>query len=98
MIDFKLSKKDMDFVKRVANRAVTELGIEDKQGIMMDFTACHKYGCKIDFDKLLSFDNFNFAHDVYGINRNLCHKTGKLLNCFLPRSAAKETTKKRKAA
>jgi hypothetical protein len=35
----------------------------------------------------LEFDDFNFLHDVCGIASNLDHNTGKLMNCFCPRSA-----------
>ena len=99
MIDFKLSRKDADFVKRVANRAAVELvGCHDKQNTMMDLTACHNHGCKIDFDKLLGFDVFNFAHDIYGINKHINRVNGKLQSCFVPRSAAKETSVKMKRA
>jgi len=41
----------------------------------------------LDVDRLLSFDDFNFSHDIYGILR---HSTleGELLDCFWPRCGA----------
>jgi len=41
----------------------------------------------LDFEKLLSFDDFNFYHDMFGIHNNLDRNTGKLKNHFVPRCA-----------
>lgn len=41
----------------------------------------------LDFCKLLSFRDVDFAHDVEGIAENLDCKTGKLKAGFFPRSA-----------
>ncbi len=55
----------------------------------MDLTACHNHGCALDFDRLEKADDFNLAHDVGGIHRNLNRETGELENCFRPRFAEK---------
>lgn len=41
----------------------------------------------IDLDALAVADDFNFAHDAYGISANMDRETGKLMNGFLPRYA-----------
>lgn len=41
----------------------------------------------LDFEKLLAFDNFNFAHDICGIQAHMNRATGKIEDCFLPRCA-----------
>lgn len=51
----------------------------------MDITACHVNGCPLKLEELLRADEFNFAHDVFGIRRHLNRETGKLENCFVPR-------------
>lgn len=76
-------------INKIANRAILILGDGDKLSIEMDISACHSSGCKLDLVKLLwDFDDLNFIHDVTGIAVNLDRSTGKLLNCFHPRSAA----------
>lgn len=63
----------------------------------MDLAATHANGCKLDLDKLLAFDNFNFAHDVFGIREHLDRKTGKLKDFFLPRCAQPRQRSQRKS-
>lgn len=51
----------------------------------MDIIATHANGNPLDFDKLLAADDFNFAHDVFGICRHLNRETGELEDFFSPR-------------
>jgi hypothetical protein len=53
----------------------------------MDLDACHSNGCPLHLADLLAADDFNFAHDVFGIRRHLDRRTGKLGDCFVPRFA-----------
>lgn len=53
---------------------------------IMDISLCDK-ACPLDGNKLLEFDDANFAHDIGGIARHLNHDTGELEDCFLPRCA-----------
>ncbi len=57
----------------------------------MDLVACHANGCPLDFERLSDADDFNIAHDVFGIRRHLDRETGQLTDHFLPRYAAKES-------
>lgn len=57
--------------------------------IQMDVTATHCNGNPLRLDDLLAADDFNFAHDIYGIRRHLNRGTGKLENCFSPRFSAR---------
>lgn len=41
--------------------------------------------CRLDFEKLLGFDDFNFVHDISGMLENAAYPSGKLQNHFLPR-------------
>ena len=54
----------------------------------MDIDACHNNGCPLKLQELLDADDFNFAHDVFGIRGNIDRTTGELLNCFVPRYAS----------
>jgi hypothetical protein len=93
MAKFKATNKEMKIIERIAARALymaKDLEIScDKKTLLMDIEACHCNGAKLDLKKLMSFDNSNFAHDVFGIHRHLDRNTGKLKNNFWPRSAAK---------
>ena len=53
----------------------------------MNLLAVNANGNPIDFDRLLGFDDFNFTHDVLGIDRHLDRDTGQLNNMFRPRSS-----------
>lgn len=61
----------------------------DGLSIHMDLTACHANGCPLDLKRLLAADDFNFSHDVLGIERHMCRDTGQLKDHFLPRFASK---------
>ena len=92
MISFKLKKATQILIERVASRAkdcgeVMNMDLDAKT-IQMDLTACHKYGCKLDLEKMLMTRGVDLLHDVMGINRHLDRDTGNLTNNFHPRCAA----------
>lgn len=95
MIDWnKLNKEDMLIISKIAVRYINMFSVmnrsiskSDKQDIEMDITACHITDCKLDLQKLLNADDYNFAHDTVGIRTNIDRYTGKLMNCFVPRCA-----------
>lgn len=84
MINWNLSTSDRELVKRIAQRAVRDLDCEFID-ISMSITAVHLNDVRLDLNKLLDFDDFNFAHDINGIDANINKNTGKLANSFLPR-------------
>lgn len=61
------------------------IGLPDLLSLSMDITATHLNGCPLDFDKLLTASDPDFAHDVFGISRHIDRTTGKLKDHFLPR-------------
>ncbi len=89
----KMTKIPVNQINKVIQR-VTDLGMlanipsaaENFKSVLI---GTHCNGCPIDFKALLGFDDFNFKHDIFGIDKNFCNKTGRLLNHFLPRSAAR---------
>lgn len=83
-VSFDCSKQDAFWAHSIAMRAAREFNIP-LLDIEMDIVACHTNGNPLKLRKLLTADDFNFAHDVLGIRRHLDRKTGKLLHCFVPR-------------
>jgi hypothetical protein len=76
-------------VHKISDRAVRlfaehEVRV-DRLTVFMDLTACHFRGQKLRLDDLLAADDFNFIHDVGGINRHLDRETYKLMDGFSPR-------------
>lgn len=90
MISFDCSKKDRAAAAAIARRAKALGHTSGLLEIQMDLIATHANGCPLDFARLKKADDFNLAHDVFGIARHLDRGTGQLMNCFLPRFAKKE--------
>lgn len=87
MIDWnKATSEELDIIEQIANRADDKLGV-DKTSTMMDMQATHALN-PLRLNDLLSADDFNFAHDIYGIASNIDRDTGEMCNCFLPRFTA----------
>lgn len=97
MIRFDASAADERLIEQVVKRAL-RAGLnqhDDRLSLTMDLTAAHANGCPMDWARLLAADDFNFAHDVIGIQRHLdrddaSETAGQLINCFLPRFHARQ--------
>jgi len=92
MISFNVKSKDeARTISKIAHRAVAmaaSAGFEyPMMDADMDITATHVNGCPLKLDALLAADEFNFAHDVFGIRWHINRETGKLEDLFLPRFA-----------
>ena len=59
----------------------------DRMSLIMDIQAAHEQ-FKLKLDKLLEADDYNFSHDIVGIQQNINRKTKEIENCFLPRYAS----------
>jgi|SRR5580700_1257281 hypothetical protein len=59
----------------------------DRMTAHMDLSACIANGCPLKLAELLDADDFDFAHDFWGIARHIDRKTGLLGDFFLPRYA-----------
>lgn len=96
-VSFDVSNKDRDIIQKIADRA---LGMErqflhhrdrrTRTDIEMDITATHASGNPLRLQALLEADDFNFAHDIFGIANCLNRATGQLENCFRPRFSQPE--------
>lgn len=92
-INFSITAEDLRHVREIVTRAeaLTKKfghGTIDSLSTTMDLIACHNHGCKLDLGELAKADDFNLAHDVFGIARHLNRETGKLEGHYRPRYAA----------
>lgn len=97
---FRVSKADALIIGRIVDRGLVmaeQAGRKDvaadRMSAHMDITACHANGNPLDLEKLLKADDFNFAHDFFGINRHINRVTGEMMDCFVPRCTRHETVK-----
>jgi len=89
-INWNASGKETDIIVKIAKRTfkiIEENALDEypHMDIVMDITAVHMNGNKLDLQRFLDSDNRNFTHDVFGIRNNLDRTTGLLENHFLPR-------------
>lgn len=93
MINWNTSKADSGIVSKIIDRYIAssiELGIpklyqRSRLDLTMDIEACHNNGNPLKLQELLGADDFNFIHDVIGIQQHINRETGELMDCFLPR-------------
>ena len=88
MVNFDTTREEARLIMGIAKRTAAHAAHGfDLLACEMDITACHANGCPLDLARLLAAEDFNFAHDVYGIMAHIDRSTGKLRDCFLPRFA-----------
>ena len=87
-INWNTTKEDTALILKIAERAVKLLGT-DLIDTAMDITAVHVNDTPLRLNDLLNADDFNFAHDINGINGHLNRETGKCIKGFLPRFSGK---------
>lgn len=92
-LSFKTHPMDMGLAKQIADRAVSMEVVHggrprEKMDWWMDIIAVHVNGNPLRLNDLLQADDFNFAHDVFGICRHLDRSTGQLTDHFSPRFSA----------
>lgn len=89
-IKWKVTKRDDVVIRKIVERGWQLDWLREsyasKVDMHMDIVACHANGSPLLLEKLLGFDDFNFAHDMSGICRHLNRDTGKLGGCFVPRA------------
>jgi hypothetical protein len=92
-VSFAVSKWEMDVITEIAQRGeLMAVANGDRQttrmDIMMDLCAVVAQGCSLRLIPLRDADDFDFAHDVFGIRKHLDRETGTLQDHFWPRFAA----------
>lgn len=95
MINFRTTPDEFKLIGLVVVRAASFAHRYDylRRDLLMDLTACNANGMPLDFEKLLSFDDFSFTHDVLGIRRYINRDTGQLTGFFVPRCARPERSR-----
>lgn len=88
-ISFKTTSEESELIDAIIDRA-EKLAQENNRkfdyvSCRMDITAVHANGNPLLLLDLLSADDFNFAHDVFGIEDHLNRQTGILEDFFSPR-------------
>lgn len=79
--------KRIELIVKIAKRAEKEnLLAFDRMSLIMDLE-CTDKEFNLRLDELLNADNFNFTHDIVGIQLNLNRQTRKMGNLFIPRFA-----------
>lgn len=85
-------RAQLDLIGNIADRAVQVYASHniraERLDFIMDITTVHFGGNKLRLTDLLEADEFNFIHDIAGINRHLDRATGKLTDAFSPRYSA----------
>jgi hypothetical protein len=85
----KIGKQDYKTIGQIATRAILIMPKRSRGDIEMDIECVHQT-TPLRLDELLAADDFNFAHDLFGIAEHLNRETRKLENCFVPRFAKAE--------
>lgn len=79
----------LDLIGKIADRAVNVYAQHDVRvdriNVLLDISACHFSAQKLRLEDLLAADEFNFIHDITGINRHLDRETMALTDGFSPR-------------
>jgi hypothetical protein len=95
-ISFTVSSDDERLIDQIAERALAmdknangKLAF-DKMHWTLDITAVHANGNPLRLEDFLKADDFNFAHDAFGIARKLDRSTGQLTDFFIPRFSKRE--------
>ena len=88
-IKFTDDTNDIMLIEKIMHRA-TKLTDRSPSGLFMDISATHA-SHPLDLQRLLDSDDFNFLHDIFGIQKHLNRETGLLDGCFCPRFTAKYT-------
>ncbi len=85
----KMEKKrnEMKIISKIVERADNlNLLYDDRISLMMDLDVANKE-FDLRLNELLEADEFNFSHDICGIQNNIDRTTKTFMNCFVPRFA-----------
>lgn len=93
MAKFTSDPEARKLIDRIVNRGMglaEQAGSpRDRMSMMMDLCAAHgeNGNAPLDLKALAEADDFNLAHDVFGIEAHIDRITGKILGGFSPRFA-----------
>ena len=82
-----MNKEEYLLIVEIAKRAEEmDLLMFDRLSLIMDIENVHKE-IGLNLTEMLNAGDFDFAHDVVGIQQNFDRRSKKLTNLFLPRFA-----------
>lgn len=85
------TKKEFELIVKICERAeALDIAPKERMTLIMDLDNVHK-SVGLNLEGLLGADDFNFAHDVVGIQNHINRKTKELEDCFLPRYAQQKS-------
>ena len=86
------TKEEREIIVKICERA-EELGVSqgDRFTLIMDLENTHNT-VGLNLEGLLAAENFDFSHDIVGIQAHINRETKELEDFFLPRYAAQENT------
>jgi hypothetical protein len=88
--DLIMKKEASDIIVEIAKRA-EEKGLLafDRLSLIMDLECTNKQ-FNLRLNEFLNADDFNFTHDICGIQNNLNRETMKMENYFTPRFSGRK--------
>lgn len=96
-LKFTTTHGERELIEQIAARAVQMMKahrhakeMRTRTEVEMDLCATHASGNPLRLADLLAANDFNFAHDVFGIERHLDRDTGQLLDFFSPRFSRRQ--------
>lgn len=82
-----MTKQEKVLIMQIAEKAEKmDLMQFDRLSLIMDLETAHEE-FNLKLDELLNASDFDFAHDVVGIQQNIDRKERKMIRHFLPRYA-----------
>lgn len=79
--------KSIEIMVKIAERAESlNIVMSDRISLMMDLE-CATEQFNLRLTELLEANNFNFSHDIVGIQNNINRETRKVEGVFVPRFA-----------
>lgn len=78
---------DSELILRIVDRAQLHFPDRERRHIYTDIVAVIAGGVPLRLEDWLAADDFNFVHDIVGIERHLNRQTFQLMQCFTPRFA-----------
>lgn len=83
-------KETLEKIVEIAKRAERmELLAFERMSLIMDLNSAHEE-FNLRLDDLLNADDYNFAHDIIGIQNNINRSERKMEGLFVPRYASNQ--------
>lgn len=88
VLKWECTREEFLLIVKIVERANSISPVKDRVALQMDIEAVHCNDMKLDLQRLLDAPQGDFGHDVFGIQRHIDRRTGKLQDFFCPRLAS----------